>query len=1434
MSLPITQTFIAQKVVNYLNEDFGIDISIEKIHLKFNADVALKGVLINDFRGETLIAAKEIETSILNFSQLTKGNLYFGTIDADSLVFNMKTHKGDTISNLDVFVSKFDSDTPSEGNFIMKTKKINLKNSHCYISDHNNPEPMLFQATDITMEVKNFAVEGSNVFLETTKGGFLYDKSLKINELHTKFSYTDSLMSAEKIWLETDKTTLEADLKMIPYKESFSDFVNKVIFDTKVHKGSIASEDLNAFYNGFSKGKTLNINHLKMYGTLNNFLLSEGKILYQNTSIEGNYTFQNLLSDTEKIIIKSDNLQIETIRNDLATLMPVELGENLPNELQKLEIFRTEGRFQYNTASLDTHLNVFSNKGNAEIQVVMNNLEDTNNATYSGKIITQNLQMGDFISEPSLGGFTSDFTFDGKGFDPKNLRISAQGKVHSLHYNKYSYKDISVETNLENQLFSGKINANDQHLKMIFDGEIDFSTEKPSFDLTADIQHADLKELKFLENDSIARLKTKIHCKLQGNSVDNITGNIHFKNTEYSNSAGSFLFNHFDVTSSLSEDNIKEITFNSTDIISGNIKGRFKMAEVKPIIQNAIGSIYTHYKPYKIDKNQFIDFNLNIHNKIIEAFAPQIKISNDSFVKGKINADQGSFKMLLKLPEVQAFDYQIDNIKLEIDNQNPIYKTYFEIEKANVGGYNINDFNLISTNVKDTLFFRSEFKGGNRGADTYELNFFHTLNQKQEATIEMKKSEINFRGNLWTINPNNLPNQNKITINSSIDSIKVQNFKMLHRNQHLNVSALLTDNYKNVHLVADNVSLEKVLPEIEGFDLKGTINGYLSFVQRGKLFYPSSDIFVRHLRLNGYDYGDLEASIFGNDDLSYFDVNAHFINGKTLGFRAKGNIQVDQKLGTLLDLKTTFEDFNLAPFSPMMEGIFYDLRGWLNGDINIGGTIHNPTMNGELSLKKAGVGITYLKLNTDIQEDAKILVENQTFKIQDWTLTDTAFKTQALFTGSIRHKNLSDWFFDLKIDTQNKRFLVLNTPYTNDALFYGKGFIKGNATIKGAIDEIVIAVKAVTEEGTEFKIPLSDTEGVGDDSFITFVEKGKKVKVERSLASVKGLELKFDMDVMPNAEVEIIMDKKTGSNLVGRGEGTLLIEINTNGKFNMWGDFITYSGFYNFKYENLIDKRFTVLPGGSISWSGDPLKASLRDLKAAYTLNANPSVLLKSTHSRKIPTQVVIKLEGELMQPQTLFDITFPDSSPSLISELNYRLENQDRKQLQAFSLLAQGSFMSEQNTDNRLVAYNLFETAAGLFNQLLSDEDNKLNLGVSYEAGITDASSDITNSDRLGFTLSTQITEKVLFNAKVGIPVGGVTRTAVAGNAEAIFQLNESGNLTAKLFVRENEWQQYLIDRVGYTYGTGVSYSVDFNTFKELIHKLFGKNGKIIEPVKK
>jgi hypothetical protein len=69
-----------------------------------------------------------------------------------------------------------------------------------------------------------------------------------------------------------------------------------------------------------------------------------------------------------------------------------------------------------------------------------------------------------------------------------------------------------------------------------------------------------------------------------------------------------------------------------------------------------------------------------------------------------------------------------------------------------------------------------------------------------------------------------------------------------------------------------------------------------------------------------------------------------------------------------------------------------------------------------------------------------------------------------------------------------------------------------------------------------------------------------------------------------------------------------------------------------------------------------------------------------------------------------------------------------------------------------------------------------------------------------------------------------------VAGDVEIQVLLNEEGTLRAKIFNRENEIQQFLSEQQGYTQGVGISYEVDFNSFKELMQKIFNKKNKNVE----
>ena len=275
----------------------------------------------------------------------------------------------------------------------------------------------------------------------------------------------------------------------------------------------------------------------------------------------------------------------------------------------------------------------------------------------------------------------------------------------------------------------------------------------------------------------------------------------------------------------------------------------------------------------------------------------------------------------------------------------------------------------------------------------------------------------------------------------------------------------------------------------------------------------------------------------------------------------------------------------------------------------------------------------------------------------------------------------------------------------------------------------------------------------------------------------------------------------------------------------MWGDFVVYDGVYNFKYAGLVQKEFQVVSGGNITWDGSPTRADL-NVRALYKVDANPAILLENpTINRNIPVEVYIDLNGELTETDLTFNLEYPNLSSVVKSELEYRISDRQNTEIQALSLITQGSFYSQYSVGQNAPGNLLAERASGLFDDIFADDDGKFKVGIDYVQG--DRTPDQDTADRFGVTLSTQISEKILINGRVGVPIGGVTQSVVIGNVEVEMLLNEDGTLRANLFNRENTIQ-YIGQQWGYTQGVGLSYAVDFDTFKELIYKILNKEMKL------
>ena len=492
----------------------------------------------------------------------------------------------------------------------------------------------------------------------------------------------------------------------------------------------------------------------------------------------------------------------------------------------------------------------------------------------------------------------------------------------------------------------------------------------------------------------------------------------------------------------------------------------------------------------------------------------------------------------------------------------------------------------------------------------------------------------------------------------------------------------------------------------------------------------------------------------------------------------------------------------------------------------------NLQHNGNLILNKSKFLIPYLNIEYLINNNSELILYNQNIEFTNILITHSESDSFSSLDGNINHTNYNDWNLDLVFESD--RLFILNKDFDEDENFYGKAYIDGQISISGPTDQVSINIDALTMPGTYITIPRTNSNLIDDFSFIEFTDlnnsdlftKNNLLDDVKQLNN-KTLDLNIDLEIDNNAQVDITIDQETGSYISGIGNGNLFMEIDSDGKFNIFGDYTTTEGEYNFKDLALIDKKFKLKDGGTIVWDGEPLGAQM-DILATYEVpgGANPALLLDNPNfNKKIPTDVEIELTGNLTKPNSPdFEIYFPNTSSSVTSEINYKLNDPEVRQLQAISLLTQGIFINEVSVSIEGITNNIYEKVSDVFSDLLGGSEGPLKVGINYLQGDKSDILDIKTEDRFGVTLSTEISEKILFNGKIGVPIGGIEETLIIGDVQIDFILNVDGSLKAKVFNRENEFR-YIGDKLGYTQGVGLTYQVDFQTFRDLISKLLEKN---------
>jgi len=1426
LSLPFVQTKIGQYVTNLLNTEYKTNINVEQVSITVFGGVKLKKVLILDHHKDTLIFANRIKTNIRDWNRLYNGDLIFGDLRLDGLVFNMKTYKNEKYSNIDKFVAAFETGKPpTKGHFLLTSSRVFLTNGHYILTDENRIIPKDVDFTKISFSISEFKIYGPTINTNINKLSFLDHRGVFIKNLNSVFSYTKKQILLKNFYLETNESKLKGDLAMNYKIEDFKDFNDKVQFDLKLYPSKLASNDIRCFYNELGKNEYFFINST-IKGTINNLTLSKLNLVDTRKSIiQGTINFKNLFGKEHQYFYMDAKFdKVSSTYADLVKILPNVLGKKLPENLKKLGTFTVIGNTQITKSSLDADFKMESNLGIVQSDLSMRNIDFIDKASYVGKVVLNNFDVGSFLDQKDLGSVSLDIDVDGKGFTKKYLNTALKGSVTQIEYNNYNYTNIEVNGNFKLPIYKGQISVKDPNLALKFDGLIDLTNKDNKYDFHINVENSDLHKLK-IRNDSISLFKGDIVVQVAGNTIENLQGDVFIKKAAFQNVKATYNFDDFSINSTFGQDGLRTIKLNSPDIVDGEIVGKYEFGQLRNLVANSLGSLYANYKPNIVKKGQFLKFNFAIYSKIFEIFYPDIAIGTNTVVKGNINSDNQEFKLNFNSPQIKVSDITFDNIRIKVDNKNPLYNAYVDLDTLKNKQYKIRDFSLINVTMKDTLFVRSEFKGGSKGEDYFNLNVYHTINKDNKNVVGISKSEIKLKDYLWFLNEKDTPD-NQIVFDKELKNFNFDNFILSHENQEISFKGdSKGDSYKDFKLSFKDVDLNQITPSNPKFLFNGNVNGDVNYKQNNLVFQPTASINIDHLNINKTDLGVLNFDISGDETLKKFTLNSTIQNKNLASFDVNGDFEIANH-ETLLDLKLKFDTFNLGVLSSLGGDVLSNIRGFASGNASIGGSLKKPDINGRLFVDDAGITIPYLNVDYLLANKTIVDLSDQRFLFRNVFLTDTKFGTKGTLTGTIEHNDFSDWKLDLAINS--KRLLVLNTKDHEDAAYYGVAYINGKATIKGPTNGLFIKVAAKSDKGSALKIPINDADNVSENDFIHFLSAKEKFNIKKGIVdnsrNYKGLELEFDLDITPDAEVEVILDRNSGHGMKGKGNGTLLFKINTVGKFNMWGDFQAYEGTYNFKYGGIIDKKFTVKKGGSISWEGDPMKARL-NLEAVYKTTANPALLLdNSSFNKKVDVNVVIGVRGDLKSPEPDFNFEFPNVSSVLKSEIQYKLNDKDARQTQALYLLSTGSFSSNVGLNQSSLSGNIFETAKGFLSGIIHSEDEKFKVDIDIITA--DKTIGKEADGRFVASISSKINERFTFNGKVGIPYGGINQTAVIGNVEFLYRVNEDGTLNLRFFNKENDIN-YIGQGIGYTQGMGVSYEVDFDTFSELINKIF-KNSKI------
>ena len=1342
LSIDQVQNRIVQRAATFASEKLDAKVDIGRIHIDLLSKVRIYDFYVEDPERDTLLYVNEAVANITSLN-IKEDGLLLSNVEVKGAEFNIREMPSGEL-NIRPIVRRL-TKQDAQSNFRLYIDHVYAHDSRFRYERLVHRDPTYgvdyydMDINNIDCHLQDFKVLAGGVVAATIDELYARERSgFELLDLAGYFKVDRGVIAFKELKARTELSQVYIPSFIIDGEnwDEYKDYIDKVDMRGRVENSSLSTHDL-AF---FSPG-VLNWN-LELYdvdgsfrGVVRDFEAEiEHAMIGRETSIEADMHIIGIPEwQTSEYIIGVKNLH--TTASDVELLAHSVTGKPLNAKaldiVRNLRSFDVRGTFGGELHSFRTTGNIVTPEGRLSADVNLHRVA-SNNYTIRGMVDTDNLHLGNILNIDKLGRLTSHIVADGSVGSGVVADVAV--RVNSVGVGSQRFKSIEGRGTIDHDTYVADVVSKDPNLSFDLNSIIDLARPIPSYEVMLNLERADLHALGINKRDSLSVASLQMGLDVDGRALDDLDGTISVVNMRYLYPGGELYSDR--LNAEIREyDQRKDITIRS-DFADIEFQSQASYKDIRSYLYNALkryipllyegeAQVVTEERGSEYDYSML---KLSTHenlNNLLAAINGDMLVAPDTELSVVFSPQNNHLALKLGSEALEYKGVILADTKVDVKNDKDSLLMWVNSDMVYLGSRKLMpNFNITGTAHQNNINLSADFKdkeNSQSGLLALSAQFSRSANtHRRSMHVDILPSHFTTKTNQWELYAGG------VDIDSSRISIK--QLHIARPEQQLIVDGVASrDRRDSIRLTLDNFDLSPLsaFSSKIGYELSAHSNGYATV--RSALHNPQIDA---RIDLSDIKVNDLEAppqTLTSNWDFEKNRARVIIADANSRDTVIRGYYQPQ---GNHYYARANLKEIKMGILQPFLVDIVSDIKGTASAEATLRGEGRFAELNGYATIDSLDVHVDYLNTRYSAPAGRVEIVKNHF--IADKIPVFDVEKNRGYYSMDIGLDHLSNITYSIDIDA--KDMLVLDTHAKDNDLFYGHVYASGRASFRGDKRGMKMDVVGTSSDNSKFYMPLTGKEDVSYADFVKFREPAvegvdtsrfitrRMMAHERKSRISSGSDGAMDMDIslniLPNIEVQLVIDPTVGDIIKGRGTGQIAMRIVPKANiFEMSGDYTISEGTYLFTLQNVINKLFIVEPGSTIKWTGDPLGAEL-NINAVYNTKASLKPLIGNSMqgvdiARAVPVNCYINLTGELMKPDVSFDVAVPNAAPEIQAIVKSSLNDQQAIATQMFWLLAANTFSAEDTgaMGASLSATTGFELLSNQLSNWLSGDNYNITL---------------------------------------------------------------------------------------------------------------------------